>query len=379
MSISSQQYKILDKIIKKINEKLNIDLSIGERGKEFSLLRHNASLCKGSFSDIVYFIQMNYRKALLERHNVYLSHFKELLTEGSSILYHATYVEYAHLILKDNKFRLTFSGATGSEDVISHGKYFYLSTSRTKYGRYAGGSDFDKPGSSVSYNCTMVLDGQKLAYNEKIKPVDYWGPEFAKAGRESGVSSDETEDRLVSNKPEIKNASKYIKEIHCYIRPEKELGQDRYYTFIRECGNLNKEAGKLNIPIYFYKDASAYKTQNKTKAETKMFSMRRDGSDTTSFVEILRGKYDPDNKNHYRVFELIGHYTYDAPASLGNDLDSIRKENYPITLEVIKEFKRFKVKNYRELIKKAIDIVGEFYAKQIYDRKLISSEMGKIK
>jgi hypothetical protein len=195
----------------------------------------------------------------------------QFLDEGiSPIVYHATQTSSAYQILKTNKFKLT--SPIGSDKMVKGKKsqMFYLSTTRSKHGRY---HQMNLAGA------ILELDGRKLANNYKGQPIDYWGPEFRKVD----PTGFESEDRIFSPKPEIPNASKYIKSIHVLLpvtqyRPPKGDGTNFFDKPAvpkgtvegdlsdREKRNVQLlwvEAKKRKVPIYFYDTHADWTAQRK--------------------------------------------------------------------------------------------------------------------
>jgi hypothetical protein len=156
--------------------------------------------------------------------------------------------------LETDKFNLSTSIGTGAEAALNKkGKFFYLSTTRHRL----GGFSLD-PGNGQA---TLVLDGDKLGYTYSGSPVDYWGPEFRKIEPRKA----EAEDRIYHTKPQINNASKYIKEIHVLVPVDMQWDWAGDYRN-RSLRDLYKNALKKRIPIYFYDDKKAYLIQNKNKS-----------------------------------------------------------------------------------------------------------------
>jgi hypothetical protein len=184
---------------------------------------------------------------------------KILLTEALADLYHSTSIDSLRKILSGNEIKLTFAGH--SEDEMKHqrNQLFFLSTSRMKFGNYARGSgsgntrggEFEK-----KVNVVVHLDGHKLEHNHKIHHVNYYGID-------DGPDS-EQEDRVVSNRDSIPQASRYIKGIHIYL-PENmnRVSRDNELN-IHE---VDKLAKKLSIPIYFYDSIGAFMQQRTSKAK----------------------------------------------------------------------------------------------------------------
>ena len=183
--------------------------------------------------------------------------FEKYLTEGiTDILYHSTSIHALESILKMDKFKLSTSIGTGSEeDLAKKGKFFFLSTTRNRLGAY---SKYPTEGQAM-----LKLDGRALGYKYAGKPVDYWGPTF----RKEEPLSFEAEDRVYHTKPYIDNASKYIKEIHMLL-PEGLVWSwsDQTDNRNRVVRGIYKMALQKKIQIFFYDDKKFYLLQAKTKA-----------------------------------------------------------------------------------------------------------------
>jgi hypothetical protein len=178
-----------------------------------------------------------------------------ILTEGlSDILYHYTYTTSRLSILKLNKFATSSNLGSTADSWKDKGRYYFFSTQRTKgmsgYARHHG-------------NVAIVLDGRKLNYDFKGFPTNYWNWSTKRSDYKSisdytqALQSEENEDRIVTNKPYIDNANKYIIEIHIFITEQSDKNQ------MIEIENLCKN---LNIPIFFYTDENNFKIQNKIKS-----------------------------------------------------------------------------------------------------------------
>jgi len=215
-----------------------------------------------------------------------------ILAGISDIVYHYTQLFYAAQILKEDQFALTF--ISGADDTLKpNDKYYYLSTTRSRRGRYHEGSRF---------HALMVLDGTKLRHNYIGSPVDYWGREFRKVA----PAKNEMEDRIWSDKPYIKPASKYIKEIHiAFVDVKQYLGHAEFGILKRQLRYLLTEAKKKGIPIFVYTDETAAKNLDKRKAvkladldlktevvEPSKSNRRRD--DMAVWLEL----YEKDNVDH---------------------------------------------------------------------------------
>jgi len=225
--------------------------------------------------------------------------FKKYLIEGlSKILFHYTHIGVFDQILKTNKFKLASDIAKDAESNISqNGKYFYLSTTRSKIGAY----HVDK--FSIG-DCVIVLDGDKLAQKYKGKAIDYWGNYMRTP------TNFEAEDRVYSDKQFIDNAMSYMKEIHMIISKkylEKLYGLDKINKtpqiqnevpddyYIKKFRTVLLLLKKNNIPYYLYDNQNAWTTQNKNKAiELDM--------------NILKYKDKPNNTDYFNNDKIRGKY-----------------------------------------------------------------------
>jgi len=172
---------------------------------------------------------------------------KKLLQEraSSDVLYHFTKLNNLYGILKTNEFQLNSSLSISPEEYkLSNNKLYYLSTSRTPINYYI------KNNFKIN-TAILVLDGNKLNNKYKIKPVDYFS---ALSVNDKELS--ESEDRILTNDPEIPNAKSYIKEIHIYYEQTKYI-----IELINKIILITN-----NIPIYFYDYENYYKTLNKNKS-----------------------------------------------------------------------------------------------------------------
>ena len=170
---------------------------------------------------------------------------KESDARVSDTVYHFTSVKSAAEILLDNAFKLT---PWTSSEADSKGKRYFLSTTRSKLGAYhrEGG---------IATGVIFVLDGTKLNNNFKGIPTDFY--QQTSPGS-SGKYSDEMEDRVVSDKPDIKPLAKYVKEIHLCA------------FFGSTGGNkVFEEATRLKIPVFVYRAGKTHGQTEKWKALDK--------------------------------------------------------------------------------------------------------------
>lgn len=180
---------------------------------------------------------------------------EDMLNEGlSNILYHFTYTSSLLSILKYNKFATSSNLGSNADSWKDKGRFYFFSTQRTKgmsgYARHHG-------------NVAIVLDGRKLNYTFKGYATDYWNWSKKRSDYKSigdytnALQSEENEDRIVTNKPYIDNANKYIIEIHILVNENED--KDRVYEIESLCKNLN-------VPVFFYTDDNSFKLQDKRKA-----------------------------------------------------------------------------------------------------------------
>jgi len=168
-------------------------------------------------------------------------------------------VSNAVSILRSNEFQLKPSEGTQSE--TEYAKDYYLSCARSLKNRY-----FNQGISSLSV--LFVLDRNKLQSKYKIRSVNYWASELPEA--------DEMEDRVLSRKPEIKNATSYVREIHLQAS-EKFLKQNPEKT--KHLYDLHKLCIKNKVPLYVYRDNKSMGLLDKRKAVKLTF--KEDGKNLT--------------------------------------------------------------------------------------------------
>lgn len=171
-----------------------------------------------------------------------------MLEALTDIVYHFTYIENFLSIIKNNEFLLRPVISDGSFDKrFNRNKMYFLSTTRSKSVGYKQGT------------VKLVLDGRKIGHNFKGIPIDYFNNTSSK--------NTEYEDRIISDKSRISDASKFIKEVHIAIN---YLNDELYL----EDFNIIKEwSVKNNIPIYFY----ISKRYEESKSTMHNFLMQKGG------------------------------------------------------------------------------------------------------
>lgn len=176
----------------------------------------------------------------------YWNDIDESLVEGASaVLYHKTGIYAALEIIKSGEFKLaSTTGNKNEQDLAPKGYPFYLSTTRSKVGDY-----HRWVGSSA---VMFVLDGNKIAHNYKVKPVDYW----QRSWQHSPDRTRESEDRVFGKTNTMPIDS--LKEIHVLLDEQ----DDRHSEIVRQ---LLIAAKSKDIKTYLYDDAEAWRLQDKRR------------------------------------------------------------------------------------------------------------------
>jgi len=135
----------------------------------------------------------------------------------SDVVYHRTSLFALGKILEENRFLTTIAFGREGEYKHARNQAYFFSTSRSPDATYGGGE------------VTLVLDGRKLNQNHKGSAVDYWASPWKRTAAERSKQN-ELEDRVLTNKPYILNAVKYITAIHITVnkRERKEIQFSRY-------------------------------------------------------------------------------------------------------------------------------------------------------
>lgn len=271
----------------------------------------------------------------------------------SSILYHVTSVHNLKDILSENRFRLSSAVGTKSERLLDLQKLYYLSTSRSKLGGFA----LDPSHMAA----ILVLDGRRLSESYSGSPVDYWGPDWKKAARESKNPSQlmklaEMEDRVWSDDPYIEPASKYIKEVHILFDP---IETDRHTKTLRK---TIIEIKKKEIPLYVYTDRKAFQLLDERRAtELKEILQKRDEKDFIfrdlpksnpfkPYLEIYYTKHKKDlsKKASSILYDILYSGWSDPESRLEIDMHNYKAK--PQIHGLLKIFKKEKIKTAKEFI-----------------------------
>lgn len=175
--------------------------------------------------------------------------YNPILERINDIVYHFTYITHLKDILTENIFHASTNIGAPVDFKINKGKFFFFSTTRSKSSGFTKG------------DVKLVLDGQKLSQNYKGIPVDYW--QYSKNpndwDKDSYINAfkSEMEDRIILDSPTIKNATKYIKEIHILL--DKKI----IYISKDDIEYILSKSKQFNIPTFFYDNKKNWYNQIK--------------------------------------------------------------------------------------------------------------------
>jgi len=278
-------------------------------------------------------------------------------------LFHATQSDKLLKILKDDAIKLGFAGGTTADQQLNKGYHFFLSTMRVKYGNFALGS---LPDPYVSYNVIIHLDGKKLTNaGFKVFPVDFWG---------MGPKNSEQEERIVSDKDEIKPLSNFVKDVHVYV----DTSSNNPHSLER-LHEINNFAKKSSFPIYFYLTGNErhFKSHRTDKAirnlDTMLAQPKWSESDLDHkkwlaknnpeerieryskrlriFLDIYYGKpVDTDTYPGNSVMKWLLYYPHDAHSQISTDIHNIKQDHPPIFREFVEIMKKEGFKTVKEFV-----------------------------
>ncbi|MCH5167844.1 MAG: hypothetical protein J1F35_08195 [Erysipelotrichales bacterium] len=225
----------------------------------------------------------------------------EFIKESLDEYYHFTSMDNVVKILEENRFKCStredeFLIAQNDKENENDRKYdlyvreyeskfpYFLCTTRQK----SGSNGFALQSRKLENRCRIVLDGNKLNSKYKIIPYNFFGSEEGKlsAHREYNKDyqkyvgknrGDESEDRVLSKKKFIDNASNYIIRIDFCPSDSEYLDEETFKQFKK----LSKER---NIDIYIYPDKKSfdlgkndksYKLDNSSNFFKRLFSFKK--------------------------------------------------------------------------------------------------------
>jgi hypothetical protein len=267
-----------------------------------------------------------------------------LLAEGlSDTLYHYTSFSALQNILSTNKLNTSSNLGTPADAQKDRGRAFYFSTQRTK-----GKTGF---GYNTGGGVTLVLNGRALQANYKGFPTDYWNwsmnpKDYSdKQGYIQALRSKEHEDRIVTDKPYIEPASRYIEAIHIDL-------SNPWYIKKSDLVNIDNKAKSMAIPIYFYDNRDSYQLQDIRKAKS---------------LDTIQGKFQDEDeepytgsrKHFYWIFkELMPYIAFNT---------NRESEFWKLFMDFLKsEGKAEHFNDYKREIDEKIDNVSRFYSQDRY-------------
>jgi hypothetical protein len=278
----------------------------------------------------------------------------DLFEAATSNLYHSTRLYNAAMVLDQGYFKLAASVGTGSE--LAHqkpGRFYYLSTSRSKVGDYTL-HNYHIDG--VVFN----LNGDWLNQRYKSAPIDYWERMWlTRDGRTS-----EAEDRIYSREPMIPlpdPATKLITGIHVLYERDKIKPDDNRPYWLRK---LLTKAKLMGIPIFVYDTPAAWLVQDRRKsvdiktliglpepAQSKPWP--RMPRDWFKAWRELYHKNDADalSPDAKRLVDRIQRdYSGDQTRSLEADIHNQKSVNDPALIKLLDIFRRLKINSAREYV-----------------------------
>lgn len=279
----------------------------------------------------------------------------DLFEAATAELYHKTELYNAAKILSDGYIALTASVGTSAEQKWQKtGKFYYLSTTRSKVG------DYTLKGHYLE-GVVLNLNGNWLNQRYETKPIDYWE-------RSLSDRTSESEDRVYSSEPTIplpKPVTKLITSIHILFELDKiklSLDQDRLLR-LRKLLLLAKTSG---IPTYVYKTPNDWYTQNPNKRVPidqliKLMSPEKPKASWSrmpkDYLKVWRELYYKNNKKELssearrKVIYLYGFYLNDAISGLSADIHNVKSKNDPGLIKLLQIFKKLKINSPKEYIK----------------------------
>ena len=298
--------------------------------------------------------------------------FKQYLKEatvGSGDLYHSTHTNHLVDMLKDNAIRLTYSSAVEAEPMKEPKNPFFLSTSRTMFGKYRHSGDYktDTFGGVVTIN--LSIDSLKR-YGVKLSDFDYWGPSFNKLPN----FKEEEEVRLFYSKDKLAPLNKFVDSIHIFVAGREYNHRPFDLRAIYEASKT------VNVPIYYYENMQAFKSQRTQYAikdvpayiqgltfdpstaeyygrSNEYTQQDREKGDTliTNLLKIYKGQYDPEDKEQYKLYRNLT--AIDGPQIISSAFHNAFRAHPEQFPEWHREVLKSGSKNTKEFVNKIIDKV----------------------
>lgn len=279
----------------------------------------------------------------------------------SPVLYHSTDMNKLIDILKSNEFHLVPDIGTKSDaEHRQADKIYYMSTARTKTGKY------HYPAGKYSRgNVLIELDGRKLGADYSGKAVDYW---------QDNPERSEQEDRIFSKQPKIPNASKYITSIHMLYMTD---GDSRAANNISTLRKIAIAAKQLGINLFVYDDPKKYNmldtrhtinisdlTTDKEKDNHQWFRMSRNyfAPYTELLMTPLENYESLSDKAKSRLRNIMFDHMKEANSILKADIHNARSMNRDQLDKFIQVMKKLGLRESQDVI----DYIQEKYSEIFY-------------
>lgn len=284
----------------------------------------------------------------------------ELIEEGiSDIVFRVVTDKEYDYILDNNKFKL-FSGLSKDVEMqYGSGRYYYLSTTRSRLGGFHFSGDRSK-GQRLGFMVIMlVLDGKRLSTIASGRPVDYLGRDF----RKHNPFKNEMEDRLVSNSPYIEDASKFIKSIDIYVNFKYLLGDSKRRGNVTHHIETIRKGVASGLPVRVFDSEEKFISgrgwmsgedalnelhiSGPTDKQYDFDPYRYMSDSLKGLLGYIRGE---EGREVERFVSDIKHGVYlnDYVNSIQADLHNMNGTDVP--LEVTEFAKKFRVRNIKDLL-----------------------------
>lgn len=179
-----------------------------------------------------------------------LKKFSEFINESANrVLFHFTTGDNMLSILQSDQLVASMVAGTPTDLSKNQGHPYMVSFSTSGSGKVGFGRSLPKWAGKV----TIELDAGKLRNLGKIVQVDYWGSLRNSAkDMEDKTRYDEQEERILLDKPQIDDISRYIIAIYYYIGDIKDR---QWLEVFNKCWGI---AAGRGIEFYPFERESAY-------------------------------------------------------------------------------------------------------------------------
>ena len=288
--------------------------------------------------------------------------FKSFLLESlSSVVYHSTNLNGAYHILKDNQFKLSPVIKGDVEHDLNNNRNYYMSFSRSKNSYFVNGL----ANNNTTPVFTFVVDGDLLNHNYSGKSVNYFNT--------NDRSQNEYEDRLMTDKPIISNADRYIKTVHCYVPPSYV----KFPSAGQTLHTIKTICDTKQIAIYFYTDFKSFILLNRSKSvslDDNLFDqsqrhvdpvnndIHKSGQkDYESIVSILQKNGQNLDRTDQQTLAYISTPRYKAEIAdnILKYLKSLKNTNQDVISQYNEIMKNSKSKDIEDLLTKIGRVYGQ--------------------